>query len=71
MNVDIGMLDVNLAGEFVFPAAAILAKRNIPVLFSTGYASTSLPAEFVDNQVLNKPFSQAELQQKLALVLGR
>ena len=71
VNVDIAMLDVNLAGQLVFPAAEILRQRQIPVLFSTGYASTSLPAEFVGNQVLNKPFSRAELQEKLALALGR
>ena len=71
VNVDIAMLDVNLAGQLVFPAAEILRQRQIPVLFSTGYASTSLPAAFVGNQVLNKPFSRAELQQKLLLALGR
>ncbi|MBM2712751.1 response regulator [Mesorhizobium caraganae] len=71
LDIDVAMLDVNLAGQLVFPAAAILQRRQIPVIFSTGYAPTSLPAEFSGNQVLNKPFALADLQKKLALALGR
>lgn len=71
VEVDVAMLDVNLAGQPSFPVAAILHERAIPVLFCTGYAPTSFPAEFSANPVLNKPFSGVELQQKLALILGR
>jgi CheY-like chemotaxis protein len=71
VNVDVAMLDVNLAGQTSFPVAAILRERAIPVLFCTGYASTSFPAQFSDSLVLNKPFTKTDLQQKLALTLGR
>ena len=33
------VLDINLAGEFVWPVAAILTKRNIGFFFLTGFNS--------------------------------
>ena len=68
-EMDLAMLDVNLAGELVFPVAEILRGRDIPFLFSTGYGASGLPSEYADHQVLHKPYSQTELQQKIALTL--
>jgi len=69
VDVDLAILDVNLAGERVFPAARILRARNIPFLFSTGYGVSGLPAEFADCPVLRKPFAETDLQLKIALTL--
>lgn len=69
VDVDLAMLDVNVAGEMVFPVALLLQERQIPVLFSTGYGMAGLPAEFSACPVLAKPFSQSELLAKLALTL--
>ena len=68
-QVDLAILDVNLAGERVFPVADILHGRKIPFLFSTGYGASGLPAEYAGCPVLHKPFSQSELQQKIAVTL--
>lgn len=68
-DFDLAMLDVNVAGELVFPVAHLLRERRIPFLFSTGYGSMGLPAEFLECPVLAKPFSQAELTEKLALAI--
>ena len=35
---DIAILDVNLKGEKVFPAAELLIRRGVPIVFTTGYA---------------------------------
>jgi len=69
VRVDLAILDVNLAGERVFPVAEILRGRNIPFLFSTGYGASGLAAEYAGCPVLHKPFSQSELQQKIAVTL--
>ncbi|WP_434647615.1 response regulator [Pseudomonas sp. D1-2] len=69
VEVDLAILDVNLAGERVFPVAEILRDRKIPFLFSTGYGASGLPAEFAQCPVLHKPFSENELQRKIALTL--
>lgn len=68
-DIDLAMLDVNVAGQPVFPVAKVLRQRRIPFLFSTGYSAGALPAEFSGQQVLGKPFSDREMQQKVALTL--
>jgi CheY-like chemotaxis protein len=70
-EIDLAMLDVNVAGQLVFPVAEILRDRRIPMLFSTGYGASGLPTEFQNYLLLTKPFSRTELQQKMALMLGR
>ncbi|SCX95281.1 MULTISPECIES: response regulator [unclassified Pseudomonas] len=69
VQVDLAILDVNLAGEYVFPVADILRERQIPFLFSTGYGASGLPAEYAARSVLHKPFSESELQRKIAVTL--
>ena len=60
-DCDAAVLDVNLAGERIFPVAEILARRNIPFLFVTGYDGGSLPKEYAGRPRLHKPFRSAEL----------
>src|SRR5262245_34737610 len=54
-TVDIALLDINLAGERVFPVAEVLAQKGVPFLFLTGYSKGSLPAEYSTRPVLSKP----------------
>lgn len=68
---DLAILDVNLAGELVYPAARILRQRRIPFLFSTGYGKTPLEDEFKDALAIGKPFSIQELEEKLRTLLAR
>lgn len=56
------VLDVNLAGERVFPVAAVLADRKVPFLFLTGYGGDGLEAAFAGVSVLEKPFSVEQFQ---------
>ncbi|UVL86486.1 response regulator [Pseudomonas sp. B21-028] len=67
--IDLALLDVNLAGELVFPVAEILRNRGIPFLFSTGYGVSGVPGEFAGYPVLHKPFSESELLQRMTLAL--
>ena len=69
VDVDLAILDVNLAGEYVFPVARILRARHIPFLFSTGYGGSGLPEEFRGCPVLHKPFAEQDLRLKIALTL--
>ncbi|EJL03738.1 MULTISPECIES: response regulator [Pseudomonas] len=68
--VDLAILDVNLAGERVFPVADILRSRHIPFLFSTGYGASGVPPEYAGCPVLHKPYSERELQQTIAVALA-
>ena len=60
--LDGALLDVTIKGGFVFPVAAELRQRDVPVIFSTGYAPESLPAAFQDLPCLRKPFSARQLE---------
>ncbi|MBZ0149149.1 MAG: response regulator [Pseudorhodoplanes sp.] len=60
--VDAAILDVNLAGEFVYPLAELLRTRNIPFVFATGYSSESIDPRFGDISVLQKPIDRQMLE---------
>lgn len=64
-DFDVAILDVNLAGELVFPVARILRGRGVPFLFSTGYGEPSLDDEFRNAPAIAKPFSAVQLGDKL------
>ena len=59
--IDLALLDVNLAGEKVFPVADVLVRRKVPFVFLTGYGRGALPAAYADRPVLAKPFRLAAL----------
>ena len=60
-QLDGALLDVNLAGERCFPIAALLAARDVPFAFLTGYGEAAIPPEYRDAARLSKPFNIAHL----------
>ena len=64
-TLDFAVLDVNLAGELVFPVAEILKRRQLPFIFSTGYGRVGVPETFMDCEVLNKPYTIEDLKATL------
>ncbi|NMN57532.1 CheY-like chemotaxis protein [Xanthobacter sp. SG618] len=70
-QIDAAILDVNLAGEPVYPAAAILAERGIPFIFCSGYTgSVRMPAEFADAPRVAKPYTSRVIADALADLIG-
>ena len=63
--VDAAVLDINLAGEMVFPVAEALAERGVPFLLLSGYGAMALPADRRHWPVCNKPFKSDELVSEL------
>ncbi|MDP8917803.1 MAG: response regulator [Pseudomonadota bacterium] len=70
-QVDLAILDVNVAGEPIYPVAEALAQREIPFVFSTGYGSAGIRDTFRDRPVLQKPFAQHDLKQKLLMARSK
>lgn len=64
-EVDVAILDVNVAGESVYPIVDILARRGVRFIFSTGYGAAGIDPSWRDRPILPKPFSQAELEAAL------
>jgi CheY-like chemotaxis protein len=67
--VDAAVLDVNLHGRRSFPVADVLARRNIPIVFSTGYGSQGLDVAWKDRPWLQKPFMAEQLAHALRTAL--
>ena len=63
--IDLAILDVNVAGEPIYPVADALALKSIPFVFSTCYGSAGIKDVYRDRPVLQKPFAQNDLKQKL------
>jgi DNA-binding NtrC family response regulator len=59
--VDAAVLDINLAGQMVFPVAEALAERGVPFLLLSGYGAMALPPDRGHWPVCNKPFKTDEL----------
>jgi light-regulated signal transduction histidine kinase (bacteriophytochrome) len=69
--IDIAMLDIDLDGTRVWPAADILARRGVPFLFVTGFAANLVvPPRFADRTVLTKPYSSSDLGAALGRLLA-
>lgn len=67
--IDAAILDVNVAGDPVYPVAEALRARGIPFAFATGYGNGGLKAEFRDSPTLNKPYAADELQRIVKKIL--
>jgi len=55
------LLDINLKGEMVFDLAREIVVRGTPIVFTTGYDSTILPASLRGRPLLQKPVETREL----------
>jgi CheY-like chemotaxis protein len=64
-EIDGAILDINVHGEPVYPAAAILAERGIPFVFVTGYDISQIDPRFRDRPLLRKPFTGSDLSKAL------
>ena len=68
--LDGALLDVNVAGREVFPVADVLKARGVPFVFSTGYGQGGLPDEWRNQATIQKPFTEAAVEQALMTALG-
>lgn len=70
-DCDGALLDVNLRGELVFPAARVMLARGVPVIFSSGYDEAGqFPAEFRDVPRLMKPYDNSALRDLCTRAFG-
>ena len=63
------VLDVNIAGDEVYPVAAVLADRSIPFVFATGYGARGLQEPWSVRPIVQKPFQMEQLAQGLLAAL--
>jgi CheY-like chemotaxis protein len=71
VDIDAAVLDVNVAGEKVFPVAEKLRDRKIPFVFATGYGAHGVREDFRAHPVIPKPFPRSQLQKSLIKAVER
>jgi len=67
---DFAVLDVNLGGEMSYPIADVLAKRQVPFLFVSGYGQAGVPPGHRGRKLCIKPFTQDDLATVLVAMLS-
>jgi CheY-like chemotaxis protein len=67
---DAVVLDVNIAGEAVYPLAERLAAEGTPFIFATGYGRHGIPPQWASRPVIQKPFDLHTLAVALATALS-
>ena len=60
-QVDLAVLDVNVAGEKVFPVAEVLDDRGVPFILLTGYGDKVIPHDRPHWQAYEKPYRNDQL----------
>lgn len=62
---DFAILDINLAGKQSFPVADRLREKSIPFMFASGYGARGLEEAYRTVPILQKSYSQAQLEALL------
>jgi len=70
-QLDLAVLDVNIAGVKVYPVAEALAARRIPFVFVSGYGQNAVPADRPNWRVCSKPFRPTDLVSMLKDQISR
>jgi CheY-like chemotaxis protein len=65
---DLALLDINLDGVEVYPAAKELRRMRIPMIFTTGYDRSAIAAEFTETPHLDKPVTAWGLAAALSKI---
>lgn len=68
-DLDGAVLDINLKGHMVYPVVDALRARNVPVLFTTGYDASAIPARYANVEHCEKPLTGSRLKTALATTL--
>ena len=68
--LDAALLDVNVAGQEIFPVAEALKARGVPFVFTTGYGEAGLPEHWRGNPTVQKPFTEGAIRDALMTALN-
>ncbi|WP_372353426.1 response regulator [Rhizobium sp. BT-226] len=64
-EIDAAILDVHLEGDFVFPVADELERRDIPFVFATAFDPSVIPTRFTGFALCEKPTELGKIAEAL------
>ena len=68
-KIDGAILDVNLAGEMIFPVADLLIERGVPFVFTTGYDASIIPSHLKHVVRCEKPINIVRITQAIGRLI--
>ncbi len=68
---DLTLLDLKLGSVFCYPVAEALAKKNVPIIFATGFEAEALDETWAAYPVLTKPYTIDALSAALMQALQK
>ena len=63
---DAALVDVHIRGERVFPLCEMLEAKNLPFVFTSGYADWQMPEKWRERPRLQKPYTVGQIEEALA-----
>lgn len=69
-DVDAAILDVNIAGERVYPVADALIEAKVPFAFTTGYGTDALEERYRSFPIVAKPYDDTMMESILVGMSG-
>jgi len=64
-DFDAALMDIHIRGERVFNLCEMLAARDIPFVFTSGYADRSMPEKWEDRPRVQKPYTLDQIEKAL------
>jgi two-component SAPR family response regulator len=69
-RADAAILDVNIAGEQIFPYARRLAELGVPFFFASGYGARGISDDLAHYPVVQKPYTEDEISGMLDAIFS-
>ena len=63
--LDAALMDIHIRGERVFPICELLEARQIPFVFTSGYADWAMPEKWEHRPRLQKPYTTEQVEKAL------
>ncbi|HVM21781.1 MAG TPA: response regulator [Sphingomicrobium sp.] len=63
---DAAMMDIHIRGERVFALCEALAAKDVPFIFTSGYADSGMPDKWQDRPRLQKPYTIDQVEEALS-----
>jgi len=67
---DAALMDVHIRGERVFPLCEMLEARNVPFIFTSGYADWTMPDKWRGRPRLPKPYTLDQVEKAMTELLS-
>ena len=69
-ELDLGVLDINLSGTAVYPAAELLRTKGVPFIFTSGYGHRGIEPQWRATPILQKPYELQQLERAIDIALA-